>query len=1820
MKKIRVLIMLLVVLLIPCLIFAACNDNSDSEKEDCSEGHTWKNGNNPKRQKLIQNRTCTLPEVRERECKVCGHTEQYESLEPLGHSYDTSKKIYLNDATCTENGHTVNHCYWYERCGYEADLIEEVPGSATGHTFLYYVPSAEDPTIGVAKCTDCDATDIQLLGIKLDMEGDRSHLSYQAMQIYTANAANASEYKTVGDNTYLSISRPATGYLGGTEFGISVAPHKNITKDTYVIEFTLVLDEANSGDVSVIAKKDRLNQTMEFVKYNSVDKNIEGVNGAVYGVTADDFANGLDIAVVVNNSAQWYQIYANDTLVSDSIAFNADFFVGFDLATIDIVMGGVDASVFGVDNISIYVGTEPDGYEDAVDQSYITVNVGDGEKVSIKKPAEGCEHAYAVKKIVEKTCTTAGYVIQECSKCFGQNVTAIEEAEGHTYDMQNATIVPPTCLEPGYKVYTCTECGAKSGEQDKPAKGHTHGADVVIIPANCKSNALKKGNCVDCGTYFEESVSGTKLEHALGENKIVVRPTCSTDGYTHGNCIHCGQDFTDPATIVKAFGHYYFDLDEHVEANCAQGGYDQFTCLSCKKKIKINEVQTTGHKTYVNIESKGGKTTVYTNCINCSYSNAYTAASPDTPVPEFADMQTALGSALLDRAYAIGDTSKKTMGAGGTHDTVSGTFKNIGWYNKIDEEGNFGRIEMAATGHDGYQDFAYKSSGLYGENKKPVVFEIEVKWPTQQELAEMGTGYVTGGLILGFRSLDSVICIDPKGGGIYATNPNRPDAEKYQTKMHTKIGQIEDDAWNKIAIAIDFVAQEYDLYVNGAHMITIGFHAAFKAATGTNCMRIGVNEYRNPDGIGVIDLRNIYVYQSDTPVYKGAPPVPAEVLAADFAKDSSGMPFESALDYPVDLYGTLELDVKQNYKLTQEANTLAIQYGSAVDSAPYAAEGFDSSIYTYISDYANKSFTVNTEVYFDQISGNFDIFRLSKTGASESLITFKDGTISVIGSDWTKTVAADDKIKFDAVITGNTCEIYVDGVLVVESLSLGTTYDILNMFAINAESDAVSVVVSYITGYGEAIVPNYYAGRLVYHGLEGFRTELSYFDGTEKLEDALYVNAKRPGGYYYEEIVGQSALSLIVCPETEKVLGNFRFTTVAGDGTLGTPDGFNALVLSDFATYGYIEALFQDNLPGLAMDFEKGYYIGIYDKFVARFYVEDKTAGYEIKISATAAGGNDIVIAEGAFTTGWHVIEAAIPADVDYIYGLCIEFKGVDGNGAVDGFTFALEKIYVESDLQILEDTLFVFSPLTQENCVHTYGEKTTVDATCNANGYTKETCTKCGYLNVTKIDKLTHNFVADADATASFVPETYKPGCERDQYVVGKCTECEAYNLEVKPAIGHNFVLDENATAADGKKAATCLETGIDVYICTNPDCEHTGRKFLMVTDALGHAPAADAETIIKSEASCLVNGVTTISKCANCGEAYDIIVEATGHNYKHIVESANCTENGREYDKCEGCGDVKNNAVIKATGHSAPAIYLHTRVDTTCTHAKGWKYTCTDCGEIGYIADPGEVARPHTWSDWNVETPATCGTDGFRDKVCAECEKKLSEIGTAAEKADCVIPATGEHVWNTEWTYTDDFVAGLRGEKWHDCAVCDEIKDFNGAGSEGLVFANNNKNAYVVTGYTGTDKNVIIPAIFKGKPVILGAALAGNTEITSVTIADGVLIDSGAFAGCTSLESVKLPADLTAVPADAFNGCTSLKTIELPATCTEIRMGAFFGCSALTKITIKGELTSVQQFAFAGCDNLATVEYITTVIPYINIANIGNDAFKNASWVVAE
>lgn len=93
---------------------------------------------------------------------------------------------------------------------------------------------------------------------------------------------------------------------------------------------------------------------------------------------------------------------------------------------------------------------------------------------------------------------------------------------------------------------------------------------------------------------------------------------------------------------------------------------------------------------------------------------------------------------------------------------------------------------------------------------------------------------------------------------------------------------------------------------------------------------------------------------------------------------------------------------------------------------------------------------------------------------------------------------------------------------------------------------------------------------------------------------------------------------------------------------------------------------------------------------------------------------------------------------------------------------------------------------------------------------------------------------------------------------------------------------------------------------------------------------------------------------------------------------------------------------------------------------------------------------------------------------------------------------------------------------------------------------------NTVTITGYTGSDTALTVPATLDGSPV---------TEIAA-----------DAFAEQTNLTSVTLPDGLMKIADDAFFNCTSLKTLTLPDSVTSLTGAAFSGCTQEIKLTLDG------------------------------------------------
>ena len=198
---------------------------------------------------------------------------------------------------------------------------------------------------------------------------------------------------------------------------------------------------------------------------------------------------------------------------------------------------------------------------------------------------------------------------------------------------------------------------------------------------------------------------------------------------------------------------------------------------------------------------------------------------------------------------------------------------------------------------------------------------------------------------------------------------------------------------------------------------------------------------------------------------------------------------------------------------------------------------------------------------------------------------------------------------------------------------------------------------------------------------------------------------------------------------------------------------------------------------------------------------------------------------------------------------------------------------------------------------IHTVNDVTTKEPTCTEDGYTTAgVCVICGQTitEATVIPALGHDYNEKITKEAT---------CTETGTKTFTCSRCDDSYTEVIPALGHDY--NENIT-----KEATCTENGTKTYTCSRGDDVYTE-----VIPATGHTE----ETVSAKEATCTEAGYTESVVCSVCGEVLQEAEEiiALGHSYEVTTSvEATCEEDGKIGYTCSNCGDYYEE-VVTATGH---------------------------------------------------------------------------------------------------------------------------------------------------------------------------------------------------------------------------------------------------------------------------------------------------------------
>lgn len=163
---------------------------------------------------------------------------------------------------------------------------------------------------------------------------------------------------------------------------------------------------------------------------------------------------------------------------------------------------------------------------------------------------------------------------------------------------------------------------------------------------------------------------------------------------------------------------------------------------------------------------------------------------------------------------------------------------------------------------------------------------------------------------------------------------------------------------------------------------------------------------------------------------------------------------------------------------------------------------------------------------------------------------------------------------------------------------------------------------------------------------------------------------------------------------------------------------------------------------------------------------------------------------------------------------------------------------------------------------------------------------------------------------------------------------------------------------------------------------------------------------------------------------------------------------------------------------------------------------------------------------------------------------------------------------------------------------------------------------------------ERIVIPASVQS---VGKRAFANCFNLKEVIFAEGCtpLIGVGAFSGCYSLETVKMPTNLRANPKgyfvvneQLFDGCRSLKKLTLPQNTTHIGKDdggtgfayTFRNCVSLEKLTLPSTLKSIGASAFinAGLKEVEIPASVTTIggsKVFLDCKNLKTAVFENAA-----
>lgn len=123
---------------------------------------------------------------------------------------------------------------------------------------------------------------------------------------------------------------------------------------------------------------------------------------------------------------------------------------------------------------------------------------------------------------------------------------------------------------------------------------------------------------------------------------------------------------------------------------------------------------------------------------------------------------------------------------------------------------------------------------------------------------------------------------------------------------------------------------------------------------------------------------------------------------------------------------------------------------------------------------------------------------------------------------------------------------------------------------------------------------------------------------------------------------------------------------------------------------------------------------------------------------------------------------------------------------------------------------------------------------------------------------------------------------------------------------------------------------------------------------------------------------------------------------------------------------------------------------------------------------------------------------------------------------------------------------------------------------------------------GWSEGDSVITVPASVRRVPDYAFAGIKGLKRVEFAEGSECRAIGAYAFAECTELEEVNLPAGIMGLGDGAFRECQSLRRMDIPRGVWFIPKECFLRCVSLEGVSMHEDVREIRDFAFVGCEKL--------------------------------